>query len=86
MGERLYLIGGAGKSSDKDNQETISIGDIDMWDPKSVEWKTVTMMHIPRHGHSVARLGTQILVVGGVTTTYKKVLSNIECFCSQRGM
>lgn len=86
MGERLYLIGGAAKSSDQDDKKTVSIGDLDMWDPKNLKWKSVTKMHIPRHGHSVAGLGTQILVVGGVTTAYQKVLNNVECFCSQRGI
>ncbi|KAJ8967804.1 hypothetical protein NQ317_013592 [Molorchus minor] len=36
-------------------------------------------MHIPRHGHAVAYLGTQIFVTGGVTTIYRRALSSIEC-------
>ncbi|KAJ8918581.1 hypothetical protein NQ315_013086 [Exocentrus adspersus] len=85
LSDRLYLIGGAGKSAEKESKETASLGNIDVWDAKNVEWRTITEMHIPRHGHSVACLGTQILIVGGVTTAYKRALSSTECFCSQRG-
>ncbi|KAJ8945183.1 hypothetical protein NQ314_009296, partial [Rhamnusium bicolor] len=83
MSDRLYIIGGAGKTSERD-KSTTSVGDIDVWDGNRFEWRNVTEMHIPRHGHSVAYLGTQILITGGVTTTYRRALSNTECFCSQR--
>nr|XP_023018605.1 uncharacterized protein LOC111507520 isoform X1 [Leptinotarsa decemlineata] len=83
MYDKLYIIGGAGKITEN-NTCTTSIGNIDYWNDKKLEWKTVTELSIPRHGHAVSSLGTQILIVGGVTTIYGRALSNTECFCSQR--
>ncbi|KAG5900489.1 hypothetical protein JTB14_010900 [Gonioctena quinquepunctata] len=83
MNDKLYIIGGAARNSENDTT-TKSIGNIDFWNDKKLEWKTVTELSIPRHGHAVSYLGTQILIVGGVTTIYGRALSNTECFCSQR--
>jgi Kelch motif len=85
MSDQLYLIGGAGKIDDK-QKTTTSCADIDIWDYKTMEWKHHTDMAIPRHGHSVAYLGTQILIIGGVTTVYMRSLSNAECYCTERGI
>ncbi|CAH1156246.1 unnamed protein product [Phaedon cochleariae] len=83
MSDRLYVIGGAGRASEN-VQTTASVGSVDYWNDKKLEWKHVTDLSIPRHGHAVSYLGTQILIVGGVTTIYGRALSNTECFCSQR--
>lgn len=83
MNDKLYLIGGAGKMSDNE-RTTSSLGAIDIWDSKDREWKLQTELLIPRHGHSVAYLGTQILIIGGVTTVYMRALSNTECYCCER--
>ncbi|XP_025837329.1 uncharacterized protein LOC108745208 isoform X2 [Agrilus planipennis] len=80
----LFIIGGAGKI-DGSNKST-SVPTIDVLDPNVMEWHHLTDMSIPRHGHAIAYLGTQIFVIGGVTTLYMRALSNIECYCSQRGM
>lgn len=84
MSNKLYLIGGAGRIHTKD-KTTTSLASIDLWDTKLKEWEKISEMTIPRHGHALAYLGTQILIIGGVTTIYMRALSNIECFCGSRG-
>lgn len=84
MSDRLYLIGGAGKIKIKD-KTTSSVKEIDIWNEDTREWEYKTEMAIPRHGHCVAYLGTQILIIGGVTTVYMRALSNTECYCTSRG-
>lgn len=83
MDDSLYLIGGAGRISDKD-KTTTSVEAIDVWCNKDKEWRLLTEMAIPRHGHAVAYIGTQILMIGGVTTVYMRALSNVECYCVER--
>ncbi|GLV32430.1 uncharacterized protein CBL_00861 [Carabus blaptoides fortunei] len=73
MNDQLYLIGGAARSGERE-RNTISISAVDVWDPRDRQWKLKTELTIPRHGHSVAYLGTQILVLGGVTTVYMRSL------------
>ncbi|CAG9783879.1 unnamed protein product [Diatraea saccharalis] len=63
MNDRLYIVGGAGKMSDKDKTAS-SVGAIDIWDWKGREWKLETEMSIPRHGHALAYLGTQLIIIG----------------------
>ncbi|XP_056633895.1 uncharacterized protein LOC130443346 [Diorhabda sublineata] len=85
LSEKLYIIGGASKTaSDLSGNDTSSIGSIEYWDNKKFEWKKLNDLNIPRHGHAVSYLGTQLLIVGGVATKYGRALSNTECFCSQR--
>lgn len=84
MSNKLYLIGGAGRMHAKD-KTTTSLASIDLWNSNVKEWEKISEMTIPRHGHAVAYLGTQILIIGGVTTIYMRALSNIECFCGSRG-
>nr|XP_022918626.1 uncharacterized protein LOC111427625 isoform X3 [Onthophagus taurus] len=84
MSDKLYLIGGAGKTNDRD-KTTSSVKEIDLWNEELREWECKTEMSIPRHGHCVAYLGTQILIIGGVTTVYMRALSNTECYCTSRG-
>ncbi|KAL3268359.1 hypothetical protein HHI36_007475 [Cryptolaemus montrouzieri] len=82
--DRLYLVGGAGFETKKD-PTTTSLSSIDTWDTKKLKWSNAAEMVIPRHGHSVAFIGTQFLIIGGVTTIYMRALNNAECFCVQRG-
>ncbi|KAK9890633.1 hypothetical protein WA026_011993 [Henosepilachna vigintioctopunctata] len=84
MYDRLYLVGGAGFETKKD-PTTTSLGAIDVWDVKKLKWLNVAEMVIPRHGHSVAFIGTQFMIIGGVTTIYMRALNNAECFCVRRG-
>ncbi|XP_026724594.1 uncharacterized protein LOC113491689 isoform X3 [Trichoplusia ni] len=84
MNDKLYIIGGAGKISDKDKTAS-SVGAIDVWDWKLREWKHETEMSMPRHGHALAYLGTQLIIIGGVTTIYMRALNNVESFCCERG-
>ncbi|XP_067005095.2 actin-binding protein IPP-like [Anabrus simplex] len=84
MNDSLYLIGGAGRMTERDHT-TSSLGVIDVWNIQAKEWHLQAEMSIPRHGHSVAYLGTQLLIIGGVTTVYMRALSNVECFCCERG-
>ncbi|XP_069365689.1 uncharacterized protein [Maniola hyperantus] len=84
MNDKLYIIGGAGKMSDKDKTPS-SVGAIDVWNWKERQWKLETEMSIPRHGHALAYLGTQLIIIGGVTTIYMRALSNVESFCCERG-
>ncbi|XP_050512939.1 uncharacterized protein LOC126888626 [Diabrotica virgifera virgifera] len=81
LSQKMYIIGGARKASE---YGSCSTGDVDVWKENKLEWVMVTNMNIPRHGHAVSYLGTQILVVGGVTSIYGRALNNIECFCCQR--
>ncbi|CAK1545255.1 unnamed protein product [Leptosia nina] len=83
MNDKLYIIGGAGKMSDKDKTPS-SVSAIDVWDWKERQWKLDTEMSIPRHGHALAYLGTQLIIIGGVTTIYMRALSNVESFCCER--
>ncbi|KAK6637755.1 hypothetical protein RUM44_008177 [Polyplax serrata] len=83
MNETLYYIGGAGRASEKE-RTTSSCNAIDLWNSKDEEWKLHFAMSIPRHGHAVAYLGTQILIIGGVTTAYLRALTDVECFCCER--
>ncbi|XP_050345745.1 uncharacterized protein LOC126770390 [Nymphalis io] len=84
MNDKLYIIGGAGKISSKDKTAS-SVGAIDVWQWKERQWKLETEMSIPRHGHALAYLGTQLIIIGGVTTIYMRALSNVESFCCERG-
>ncbi|CAK1581741.1 unnamed protein product [Parnassius mnemosyne] len=84
MNDKLYIIGGAGKISEKDKTPS-SVGAIDVWDWKERVWKQETELSIPRHGHALAYLGTQLIIIGGVTTIYMRALSNVESFCCERG-
>ncbi|XP_052757570.1 uncharacterized protein LOC113517602 isoform X1 [Galleria mellonella] len=84
MNDKLYIIGGAGKKSDKDKTAS-SVGAIDVWDWKDRAWKHETDMSIPRHGHALAYLGTQLIILGGMTTIYMRALNNVESFCCERG-
>lgn len=84
IAEKIYIIGGAGRLSNKEKINN-SISSIDVWDEEQSKWRQVNELKIPRHGHALAYLGTQILVIGGVTTIYGRALNNIECFCTERG-
>ncbi|CAH0554914.1 unnamed protein product [Brassicogethes aeneus] len=83
-GDVIYCVGGAGKSL-LGPKDSISMCNLEMLNLKTEKWVTLTELSIPRHGHCVAKLGTQLMVIGGVTTTYMRALSNTECFCCQRG-
>ncbi|XP_075969781.1 uncharacterized protein LOC142972487 isoform X2 [Anticarsia gemmatalis] len=84
MNDKLYIVGGAGKVSEKDKTAS-SVGAIDAWDWKEREWRQETEMSMPRHGHALAYLGTQLIIIGGVTTIYMRALNNVESFCCERG-
>ncbi|XP_030027173.1 uncharacterized protein LOC115445154 isoform X2 [Manduca sexta] len=84
MNDKLYIIGGAGKVSEKEKTAS-SVGAIDAWDWKDRQWKLETEMSMPRHGHALAYLGTQLIIIGGVTTIYMRALNNVESFCCERG-
>ncbi|XP_045445718.1 uncharacterized protein LOC123653779 [Melitaea cinxia] len=84
MNDKLYIIGGAGKITNKDKTAS-SVGAIDAWDWKERRWKLETEMSIPRHGHALAYLGTQLIIIGGVTTIYMRALGNVESYCCERG-
>lgn len=83
MSDRLYLIGGV-ESLFKNTKSSSSMACIDIWNTNSLKWDSFLKLMIPRHGHTVAYIGTQIFIIGGVTTSYMKCLSNVECFCAQR--
>ncbi|KAJ8722571.1 hypothetical protein PYW07_003751 [Mythimna separata] len=84
MNDKLYIVGGAGKVSEKEKTVN-SVGAIDVWDWKLRKWKQETEMSMPRHGHALAYLGTQLIIIGGVTTIYMRALNNVESFCCERG-
>ncbi|CAB3242471.1 unnamed protein product [Arctia plantaginis] len=84
MNDKLYIVGGAGKVSEKDKTAS-SVGAIDVWDWKERQWRQETEMSMPRHGHALAYLGTQLIIIGGVTTIYMRAINNVESFCCERG-
>ncbi|XP_053625412.1 uncharacterized protein LOC128683624 isoform X2 [Plodia interpunctella] len=84
MNDKLYIIGGAGKKSEKDKTAS-SVSAIDTWDWKTREWKAETEMSMPRHGHALAYLGTQLIIIGGMTTVYMRALNHVESYCCERG-
>ncbi|XP_062526465.1 uncharacterized protein LOC101738452 isoform X2 [Bombyx mori] len=84
MNDKLYIVGGAGKISEKEKTPS-SVGAIDAWDWKERAWKLETEMSMPRHGHALAYLGTQLIIIGGVTTIYMRALNNVESYCCERG-
>uniref|UniRef100_A0A161M618 Kelch-like protein 40b isoform x4 n=1 Tax=Triatoma infestans TaxID=30076 RepID=A0A161M618_TRIIF len=66
--DSLHIIGGAVVKND----ELISTDSIDVWDDRQGKWKLKANMAVPRHGHVVALLGSQMLMIGGSTTKYVK--------------
>ncbi|KAG7307534.1 hypothetical protein JYU34_007739 [Plutella xylostella] len=84
MNDKLYLVGGAGRLSEKEKSAS-SVGAVDAWDWAAREWRPHTELSIPRHGHALAYLGTQLIVIGGVTTIYMRALNNVESYCCERG-
>lgn len=84
MNDRLFLVGGAGKLSRRE-KTTSSLSSIHVLDLNSLVWRHEAELAIPRHGHAVTNLGTQIMAIGGVTTVYVRGLSNTECYCTERG-
>lgn len=43
-----------------------SVGAIDVWDWKERQWRQETDMAMPRHGHALAYLGTQLIIIGKI--------------------
>lgn len=84
MSDRLYLFGGAGHRSNGEKRTT-SMGNVDIWDQNNASWKSIGDLTIPRQHHALAYVGTQIFVLGGVTTIFMRCLSNVECYCTRRG-
>lgn len=82
--EKIYLIGGA--ASDSSNVDKMySVSDLDVLElADRKEWRCVSELAQPRHGHSASMLSTQILIIGGVTTVYKKPVKSVECWCCKR--
>lgn len=83
--DKVYIVGGAGRNLENQKNLNNSIASIDLWNEEKLAWSPVTDLSIPRHGHALAYLGTQLLIIGGVTTIYGRALNDIECFCSERG-
>lgn len=79
--EKLYLIGGASQS---DSGRMHSVSDVDRLDVKEQEWRYITELVLPRHGHCASILSSQILIIGGVTTVHKRTLKSVECWCFDR--
>lgn len=78
----LYLAGGASKRSSTAATSTPSI---DIWDERNKEWKLKTEMSIPRHNHSVAFVGSQMVILGGTTTMSMRCVTTVESWCVNRG-
>ncbi|XP_063983605.1 uncharacterized protein LOC135165826 isoform X1 [Diachasmimorpha longicaudata] len=83
MFDKLYLIGGAGRSLKKSGI-TESIDTIDVWDPELRIWRDFSKMTTGRHSHSTGSIGDQLIIIGGLTTIFMKTLKTIECFCFER--
>ncbi|XP_073985240.1 uncharacterized protein isoform X2 [Rhodnius prolixus] len=79
--DSLHIIGGAIVKND----ELISTDSIDVWDDRQGKWKLKANMAIPRHGHVVAVLGSQMLMIGGSTTKYVKSLNQVDSWCMKTG-
>lgn len=81
--DTMYVIGGASKTSTNGNGITESIDSVDVWDQKERLWRQHGELSIARHGHAVGSVGDQLLVIGGLTTIYKKSIKSVECYCCQ---
>ncbi|XP_065155691.1 uncharacterized protein [Atheta coriaria] len=84
INNNLYVIAGAGRNSSM-LTNTVSLSSVDIWNTQTNTWEEHAQMEVARHGHTTAYLGTQMLIIGGVTTVYMRSLSSIECFCTSRG-
>nr|XP_031840704.1 uncharacterized protein LOC116430545 [Nomia melanderi] len=73
----LYVIGGASTNEIAAH----SIDSVDVWDADESDWRELAKMSIPRHGHTAGSIGEQLLIIGGVTTTFMKTLNSVECYC-----
>ena len=67
MNDTLYLIGGAGKLTERD-KTTISVGAIDAWDTENKQWCLKSEMNIPRHAHSLAYIGRQNITLTSLSS------------------
>lgn len=87
IGDSLYVIGGAARTSGRDAALGIteSIGSVDVWDCKTFVWRRHGEIDIPRHGQALGSIGDQILVIGGLTTLYMGSLRSVECYCCRTG-
>lgn len=85
INNNLYVIAGAGRNSSM-LTNTVSLSSVDIWNTETNTWEEHAQMEVARHGHTTAYLGTQMLIIGGVTTVYMRSLSSIECFCTSRGL
>lgn len=83
--EKIYLIGGAAQTDSSNVDKMYSVSDLDVLDlAEKKEWRSVSELAHPRHGHTASILSTQILIIGGVTTVYKKPVKSVECWCFKR--
>lgn len=82
--EKLYIIGGASQTDATNTQKMYSVSDLDVLVSNEKEWKFITELVVPRHAHSASVLSSQILIIGGVTTVYKRTLKSVECWCFDR--
>ncbi|GBP42883.1 Alpha-scruin [Eumeta japonica] len=87
-GEGTDIEGGGddvGQSGVMDEDKTTSsVTSIDVWEWKERRWKPLAELAVARHGHALAYLGTQLIIIGGVTTIYMQALSNVESYCCER--
>lgn len=68
LNDDLYYIGGAGTQT-YDYKNIISSAAVDIWDIKHKDWNLLGELQLPRHGHSICYLGTQIFIVGALYST-----------------
>ncbi|KAF6206194.1 hypothetical protein GE061_017423 [Apolygus lucorum] len=77
----LFLVGGI----TSENGGIASNDHIDVWDSETGVWKLKGNIDLPRHGHSVAFLGSLMILMGGVSTTNVKGLNQVDSLCMVTG-
>ncbi|XP_046369558.2 kelch-like protein diablo [Haliotis rufescens] len=76
--DTLYLVGGSTFYDDSD--AITSLDAILRLDDDHDRWDRVQTLRVPRHDAGVTAIGTQIYIVGGVTSSDNHALADVEVF------
>ncbi|CAB0009089.1 unnamed protein product, partial [Nesidiocoris tenuis] len=78
---QLFLVGGVAN----ENGGIVSNDHVDVWNEECASWRLKGHIDVPRHGHTVAFIGSFMVLLGGVTTKNIEKLSQVEAFCVKTG-
>ncbi|KAK7103055.1 hypothetical protein V1264_021184 [Littorina saxatilis] len=75
---KLYLVGGS--TFPAESPTVCSLPSVLRYDELDDRWDTIQTLQTPRHDMGITVLGCRIFIVGGVSSTENKVLSDVECY------